>query len=85
MVNGLRGVDTLDQALKTVNQTATIYTDSKYVSRGINEWLSDWIARGWQTASKKSVANREHHFGLSSVLGRTSFSVLALLPIRNNP
>ena len=52
VVNGLK-------ALKTVNQTVTIYTDSKYVSRGINEWLPDWIARGWQTASKKSVANRD--------------------------
>ena len=44
VVNGLK-------ALKTVNQTVTIYTDSKYVSRGINEWLPDWIARGWQTAA----------------------------------
>lgn len=52
VVNGLK-------ALKTVNQTVTIYTDSKYVSRGVNEWLPDWIARSWQTASKQPVANRD--------------------------
>jgi len=39
VVNGLK-------ALKTVNQTVTIYIDSKYVSRGVNEWLPEWI-RGW--------------------------------------
>lgn len=61
VVNGLK-------ALKTVNQTVTIYTDSKYVSRGINEWLPDWIARGWQTASKKSVANRDLWQELHSLL-----------------
>ncbi|QPC81679.1 reverse transcriptase-like protein [Phototrophicus methaneseepsis] len=52
VVNGLK-------ALKTVSQTVTIYTDSKYVARGVNEWLPDWLARGWQTASKKPVANRD--------------------------
>lgn len=61
VVNGLK-------ALKTVNQTVTIYTDSKYVSRGINEWLPDWVARGWQTASKKSVANRNLWQELHSLL-----------------
>lgn len=50
VVNGLK-------ALKTVSQTVVIYTDSKYVSRGINEWLPDWIERDWRTASNKPVAN----------------------------
>ena len=52
VVNGLN-------ALKEANQTVTLYTDSNYVARGIKEWLPDWISRGWLTASKQPVANRE--------------------------
>ena len=52
VVNGLN-------ALKEAHQTITLYTDSNYVARGINEWLPDWVARGWLTASKQPVANRE--------------------------
>lgn len=36
-----------------------IITDSNYVVKGVNEWLPDWLARGWKTAGKKPVANRE--------------------------
>ena len=46
-------------ALKHPNQTVTLYTDSKYLARGVNEWLPNWIARDWLTTSKQSVANRE--------------------------
>ena len=45
VVNGLQGVDTLDHALKGANQTVTLITDSQYVARGINEWMSGWIER----------------------------------------
>lgn len=37
----------------------TIYSDSKYVVNGINEWLDGWIARNWKTAGKKPVKNRD--------------------------
>lgn len=36
-----------------------IVTDLNYVVKGVNEWLPEWIARGWKTAGKKPVANRE--------------------------
>ncbi|GAB4528817.1 MAG: hypothetical protein OHK0046_48100 [Anaerolineae bacterium] len=49
-VNGLN-------ALKGANQTVTLITDSQYVARGVNEWMSGWIERGWLTANKKPVAN----------------------------
>lgn len=51
-VNGLN-------ALREAHQTITLYTDSNYVARGVNEWLPDWVARGWLTASKQPVANRD--------------------------
>ena len=35
----------------------TVYTDSEYVRRGIDEWLENWKLRGWKTAGKKPVKN----------------------------
>jgi len=37
----------------------TIYTDSEYVRRGIEEWLEHWKRRGWKTAGKKPVKNQD--------------------------
>ncbi len=36
-----------------------IYTDSEYVRRGMTEWIKGWVARGWKTAARQPVANRE--------------------------
>ncbi len=36
-----------------------IYSDSKYVITGINEWIHNWIKNGWRTAGKKPVLNQE--------------------------
>jgi ribonuclease HI len=38
---------------------ARVYTDSEYVRRGITEWIAAWKARGWRTADKKPVKNRD--------------------------
>ena len=37
----------------------TIYSDSKYCVDGINSWMKGWIAKGWTTASRKPVANKD--------------------------
>ncbi len=37
----------------------TITTDSKYVQQGITEWIVNWKKRGWQTAAKKPVKNKD--------------------------
>jgi len=34
-------------------------TDSRYVIQGINEWMPNWVARGWKTASKQPVKNQD--------------------------
>ena len=34
-------------------------TDSEYVKKGISEWMQGWKARGWRTADKKPVKNKE--------------------------
>ena len=32
-----------------------LYTDSKYVMDGINNWIHNWKRNGWKTANKKPV------------------------------
>ena len=39
--------------------TVTVYTDSKYVKQGIEEWLEGWKAKNWRTAAKKPVKNQD--------------------------
>ncbi len=34
-----------------------LYTDSRYVQKGISAWIKDWKRRGWRTADKKPVKN----------------------------
>ena len=34
-----------------------LYTDSKYVRHGIEDWLPQWKRRGWRTAARKPVKN----------------------------
>ena len=34
-------------------------TDSQYVMKGITEWIHSWVRKGWQTASRQPVKNKE--------------------------
>ena len=36
-----------------------LYLDSQYVRQGITEWIRNWKAKGWRTASKQPVKNLE--------------------------
>ena len=51
-------------AIRALNQLkrsckVTLHTDSKYVRDGITKWLDSWKRRGWKTAAKKPVKNRD--------------------------
>ena len=37
----------------------TIHSDSQYMVRGITEWLTGWIAKGWRKPNRDEVANRD--------------------------
>ena len=47
-----------------------LHTDSRYVMDGINEWLPNWKKRGWKTAAKKPVKNRDLWQALDAAAGR---------------
>ena len=39
--------------------TVDLYTDSRYVMNGVQDWMPRWKANGWKTAAKKPVANQD--------------------------
>lgn len=47
-----------------------LYTDSKYVMDGINEWMPNWKRRGWKTAAKKPVKNKDLWQALDAAVER---------------
>ncbi len=50
------------RALQIVRHDAriyTVYSDSMYAVRGVNEWLDRWKQNGWRTAKGTYVANED--------------------------
>lgn len=46
-----------------------LYSDSQYVLKGLDEWMESWKKRGWRTADKKPVKNRELWEALDELKG----------------
>ena len=42
-----------------VQNEITIFTDSKYVQKGINEWINKWKINGWKSSNNKTVKNKD--------------------------
>jgi len=59
-------------AIKKSDATVVLTTDSKYLQKGCNEWLSQWKERGWKLANGKPVMNRDLWEQLDEVLDRLS-------------
>ncbi len=54
----------LSAAIKALNSignktSVAVYTDSEYLQKGMSQWLSGWIKKGWKTASGQPVKNKE--------------------------
>lgn len=47
------------EALKRPGLQIHVYSDSRYVLSGIEEWLPAWKARSWKTSSRKPVLNQD--------------------------
>ena len=49
------------EALKYIKDKSniTLFTDSKYVMQGIEEWIYNWKENNWKTSKKESVKNKE--------------------------
>jgi ribonuclease HI len=54
LLAAIRGLEALTRQCRV-----RVVTDSQYVKKGITEWIEDWVRRGWRTADKKEVKNRD--------------------------
>jgi ribonuclease HI len=59
------------QALAALKRPCKIAltSDSKYVLKGITEWLPNWKQKGWRTAAKKPVMNSDLWQQLDQLVG----------------
>jgi ribonuclease HI len=60
------------EGLRTLKEQCEVevVTDSEYVKNGITQWISGWKKRGWMTAQKKPVVNRDLWEDLDEQVGR---------------
>ncbi len=47
-----------------------LHTDSKYVMDGITSWMANWKKRGWKTANRKPVKNKDLWMALDEAASR---------------
>ena len=59
--NNIMELTAVIKALELLKNKSTleITTDSTYVKDGITKWIHNWKAKGWRTANKKPVKNKE--------------------------
>ncbi|WP_337996263.1 ribonuclease HI [Oleispirillum naphthae] len=62
------------ECLKGTGRNAHIITDSKYVLKGITEWLPGWKAKGWKTSAGKPVLNADLWERLEAAVGKHQVS-----------
>ena len=62
-----------------------LYTDSKYVMDGINEWMPNWKKRGWKTSAKKPVKNKDLWQALDEATQRHNIDWRWVKGHSNNP
>lgn len=57
-------IQAIEELRNNVDAPSTVnlflYSDSKYVVDGINQWIAGWKKRGWKKADKKPPENLSH-------------------------
>jgi ribonuclease HI len=61
-------LEALRYASKLPPVPTVVHTDSSYVINGITKWVRGWKAKGWMTAQKKEVINKELWQELANVV-----------------
>ena len=54
LMGAIMGLEALTEVCEV-----TVTTDSTYVKKGITEWIENWKNKGWKTAAKKPVKNKD--------------------------
>ena len=63
MMAAIVALETLTRATR-----ARLHTDSTYLKDGITKWIHGWKKRGWKTADKKPVKNKDLWLRLEAAL-----------------
>ena len=60
------------RSLEVLSRTCSVVltTDSQYVRQGILDWMDGWKKRGWKTAAKKPVKNKDLWQRLDKVVAK---------------
>lgn len=59
LVAAIRALEYVGKLPRAGKPQMDIRADSRYVVRGVTEWLPEWEKRGWMTKGKKPVENRD--------------------------
>lgn len=59
VIRGLKGLieKWIDEGVSDRESPVFVYSDSKYVTEGIEKWVIGWKARGWKKADNKEPEN----------------------------
>ena len=68
-------IEAIKQFIKSNGDHLEIFSDSEYVVKGLNERIEKWIEKGWRTASKDPVKNKEHWEELYKLFKENNVSV----------
>jgi ribonuclease HI len=55
--------------------SVNIFTDSKYVSEGMNNWIFNWVKKGWRTAGGKDVLNIDLWMEMEKLMKDKKFKI----------
>ena len=74
--NNIMELTAVIKALELLKNPSTIEitTDSTYVKDGITKWIHNWKAKGWRTANKKPVKNKDLWLQLDQLVSQHSIN-----------
>jgi len=61
----IEGLNALSEPCKIL-----LEIDSQYVKNGVTQWMAGWKKRGWKTASKDPVKNKDLWLALDDAIAR---------------
>lgn len=70
------------KAIKNKTLPVEVYLDSAYVLNGITNWIEGWKKKGWRTANKKPVLNKELWIELDSE--RNKFNNIEFIKVKGH-
>lgn len=70
------------KAIKNKTLPVEVYLDSAYVLNGITSWIEGWKKKGWRTANKKPVLNKELWIELDSE--RNKFNNIEFIKVKGH-